>query len=120
MLTRYVSYAPIGPALPMMGFMLSPDRKRGYSVMYTGSGENRLTEWWVWDVPTHQVIKKAAFESRPTFGFAISTDGKKLYMYGSGSTIEVYDAKSLTPGKVIYVNKDLTTDIITLAAKSAQ
>jgi hypothetical protein len=32
----------------------------------------------------------------------------------------VYDAKSLTPGKVIYVNKDLTTDIITLAAKGAQ
>ena len=35
MLTREVKYTPIGPALPMMGFMLSPDHKLGYSVMYT-------------------------------------------------------------------------------------
>jgi hypothetical protein len=119
MLTREVKYTPIGPALPMMGFMLSPDHKLGYSVMYTGSSENRLTEWWVWDIETHQVIKKAAFDSRPTFNFGISSDGSKLYLYGSGSTIEVYDAKTLASDKVIYVNKDLTTDIVTLACKDA-
>jgi hypothetical protein len=119
MLTREVKYTPIGPALPMMGFMLSPDHKLGYSVMYTGSSENRLTEWWVWDIQTHQVIKKAPFDSRPTFSFGISSDGGKLYLYGSGSTIEVYDAKTLTSDKVIYVNKDLTTDIVTVAAKEA-
>jgi hypothetical protein len=117
MLTREVKYTPIGPALPMMGFMLSPDRKLGYSVMYTGSSENRLTEWWVWDIETHQVIKKAPFDSRPTFNFGISGDGSKLYLYGSGSTIEVYDAKTLTSDKVLFVNKDLTTDIVTLATK---
>jgi DNA-binding beta-propeller fold protein YncE len=117
MSTREVKYTPIGPALSMMGFMLSPDHKLGYSVMYTGSSENRLTEWWVWDIETHQVIKKAAFDSRPTFSFAISSDGSKLYLYGSGSTIEVYNAKTLTSDKVIFVNKDLTTDIVTLAAR---
>jgi hypothetical protein len=78
-----------------------------------------VTEWWVWDVVTHQVIKKASFESRPTFDFGISSDGSKLYLYGSGSTIEVYDAKTLTSDKVIFVNKDLTTDIVTLASKEA-
>src|SRR5262249_56190231 len=31
--TRKVDYFPIGPLLPMNGFQLSPDRKRGYSVM---------------------------------------------------------------------------------------
>jgi DNA-binding beta-propeller fold protein YncE len=120
MLTREVRYTPIGPALPMMGFMLSPDHKLGYSVMYTGASENRVTEWWVWDIETHQVIKKAPFDSRPTFDFGISSDGSKLYLYGSGSTIEVYDAKTLTSDKVIFVNKDLTTDIVTLASKEAQ
>jgi hypothetical protein len=119
MLTREVKYTPIGPSLPMMGFMLSPDRKLGYSVMYTGSSENRLTEWWVWDIDTHEVIKKAAFDSRPTFNFGISSDGSKLYLYGSGSTIEVYNAKTLTSDKVIFVNKDLTTDIVTLAASDS-
>jgi WD40 repeat protein len=116
MLTREVKYTPIGPALPMMGFMLSPDRKLGYSVMYSGSSENRFTEWWVWDLETHQVIKKAPFDSRPTFSYGISSDGSKLYLYGSGSTIEVYNAKTLTSDNVIFVNKDLTTDIVTLAS----
>jgi DNA-binding beta-propeller fold protein YncE len=116
MLTREVKYTPIGPALPMMGFMLSPDRKLGYSVMYSGSSENRFTEWWVWDLETHQVIKKAPFDSRPTFSYGISSDGSKLYLYGSGSTIEVYNAKTLISEKVIFVNKDLTTDIVTLAS----
>jgi WD40 repeat protein len=117
MLTREVKYTPIGPALPMMGFMLSPDRKLGYSVMYSGSSENRFTEWWVWDLETHQVIKKAPFDSRPTFSYGISSDGSKLYLYGSGSTIEVYNAKTLMSDKVIFVNKDLTTDIVTLASR---
>jgi hypothetical protein len=65
------------------------------------------------------VIKRAPFDSRPTFNFGISGDGSKLYLYGSGSTIEVYDAKTLTSDKVIYVNKDLTTDVVTLANKGA-
>ena len=119
MLTREVKYTPIGPALPMMGFMLSPDHKLGYSVMYTGSSENRSTEWWVWDLETHQVIKKSPFDSRPTFSFGLSGDGNKLYLYGSGSTIEIYDAKTLTSEKVLYVNKDLTTDLVVLAKEEA-
>jgi hypothetical protein len=83
--------------------------------MYTGAGGNRLTEWWIWDLQTHQVIKKAPFESRPTFSFGISSNGKKLYLYGAGSTLEIYDAQTLKSEKMIFVNKDLTTRIVTLA-----
>ena len=54
---------PIGPLLPMTGFQLSPDRKRGYSVMpKIATGGNRATEWWVWDIANHTVIKKKEFE----------------------------------------------------------
>ncbi len=35
LLTRDVSHTPIGPALPMIGFLVSPDRKLGYSVMFS-------------------------------------------------------------------------------------
>jgi len=121
--TRKVDYFPIGPLLPMNGFLLSPDRKRGYSVMpKIGAGANRATEWWVWDIENHKVINKKDFDTRPTFRFAVSGDGTKLYLYGAGSTLEIWDAETLESRKLIYLNKDTTTNLITLPppAKSAR
>ncbi len=113
LLTKEVKYNPIGPALPMLGFLVSPDRKRGYSVMFTGAGANRPVEWWVWDIETHRVIKKEPFEGRPTFRFAVSSDGKKLYLYGAGSSLEIFDAETLKSRKLIFLNKDVTTNLVT-------
>jgi hypothetical protein len=114
--TRKVDYFPIGPLLPMQGFQLSPDRKRGYSVMpKISTGGNRETEWWVWDLQNHKVIQKKDLDARPTgLRFAVSSDGKKLYFYGGGSTLEVFDADTLESRKVIYLDKDTTTNLITL------
>jgi DNA-binding beta-propeller fold protein YncE len=113
--TRNVDYFPVGPLLPMSGFQLSPDRKRGYSVMpKIAPGANRETEWWVWDIENHKVIKKKDFDTRPTFRFAVGGDGKKLYLYGAGSTLEVWDAETLESRKLIYLNRDTTTNLITL------
>lgn len=119
LLTREVDYKPIGPALPMLGFMVSPDRKLGYSVMYYSAGGNRRTEWWVWDLQSHQVIKKSEFESRPTFRFGISSDGKQLFLYGAGSTFESFDADTLKSRKLLYLNKDTTTNLVTIAHHAA-
>jgi len=116
--TRKVDYFPIGPLLPMMGFLISPDHKRGYSVMpKMGAGENKYVEWWVWDIASHSVIAKKEFEGRTTFKFAVGGDGKHLYLYGAGSTLEVFDAETLTSKKVIYLDKDTTTNLITLAQR---
>lgn len=116
LITRKLQYFPIGPLLPMMGFQLSPDHKRGYSIMpKSGMGGNRETEWWVWDIPSHTVIKKKTFESRPTFRFSVGGDGKKLYLYGAGSTLEVWDAETLESRKLLYLNRDTTTNLITVA-----
>jgi len=115
---KKVDYVPIGPSLPMIGFMVSPDRKRGYSVMPTvGTGGNRITEWWVWDIASHKVIRKKEFESRPTFRFSIASDGKKLYLFGAGSTLEIWDADKLESRKLIFLNKDTTTNLITIAQR---
>jgi DNA-binding beta-propeller fold protein YncE len=119
--TRKVEYFPIGPLLPMMGFLISPDHKRGYSVMpKIGVGENRYVEWWVWDINNHSVINKKEFEGRTTFRFAVGGDGKHLYVYGAGSTLEVFDAATLASKKVIYLNRDTTTNIIAPVHRSAE
>jgi DNA-binding beta-propeller fold protein YncE len=114
--TRKVDYFPIGPLLPMMGFQLSPDRKCAYSVMpKISTGANRETEWWKWDIPTHSVIKKKTFEARPTFRFGVGGDGKKLYLYGAGSSLEVWDAETLESRKLLFLNRDTTTNLVTIA-----
>ncbi|MDQ1468616.1 MAG: hypothetical protein QOJ99_96 [Bryobacterales bacterium] len=115
--THKSSFTPIGRALPTLGFLVSPDHTRGFSIMFSGVGGNRDTEWWVWDVVNRKVIKKVPFEARPTFKFGMSGDGKKLYLYGAGSTLEVFDAETLKSRKLIYLNKDTTTNLITLSAK---
>lgn len=113
LMTREVKYSPVGPSLPMLGFLLSPDRKRGYSVMYTGAGANREVEWWVWDIENHKVLEKQPFPGRPSFRFAVSSDGKKLYLYGAGSSLEIFDAETLKSRKLMFLNRDVTTNLIT-------
>jgi len=115
--TRKVDYQPLGPSFPMVGFALTPDRKLGYSLMVTRAGANRETEWWVWDVATKRVIQKQAIPQRPNFRFAMSSDGSRLYVYGAGSTIELFDAKTLKSIKMVYLNKDTTTNLITVARR---
>ncbi len=112
--TRKVDYKPIGVELPMLGFLVAPDGRHGYSVMYTGASGNRVTEWWAWDLVEHKVTKKVPFEARTTFNFGMSGDGNKLYVYGAGSTLEIYDAQTLKSEKLLYLNRDLTTRVVTL------
>jgi DNA-binding beta-propeller fold protein YncE len=115
MTTRKVTYTPIGADLPMIGFMVAPGKRLAYSVMYTGAAGNRTTEWWTWDLQKHRVINRAPLEARTTFSFGISGDGTKLYLYGSGSTLEIFNAQTLKSEKLLFLNKDLTTRIVTLA-----
>ena len=43
-----------------------------------------------------------------SFSFGMSTDGKKLYLYGAGFEIEVYDAATLKYEKTWDLNNDVT------------
>ena len=113
--TREVTYQPIGPSFPMVGFALTPDRGMGYSLMVSRTGGNREAEWWVWDLAAQKVVKKVPVPARISFRFGMSSDGKTLYLYGAGSSIEFFDASTLQSKKMLYLNKDTTTNLIVLA-----
>jgi hypothetical protein len=49
--------------------------------------------------------------------FGLSGDGKKIYLYGAGSSFEVFDGDTLQSRKLIFLNKDTTTNLVTLASK---
>jgi DNA-binding beta-propeller fold protein YncE len=113
--TRNLDFTPVGPATTgMTGLHLTPDRKTGYTVAFMGGGANRRTEFWVFDIPTRKLIKKLEFESRTRFSFALSGDGRQLYIYGAGPTIELYDANTLKLQRIINFDGDSTTGLLVL------
>ena len=52
-----------------------------------------------------------------TDAIAVGGDGKKLYLYGAGSTLEIFDSQTLESRKLIFLNKDTTTNLITIASR---
>lgn len=111
--SRKFKFDPIGtPVAGMTGFRLTPDHKTAYTVAIEGEHGDRRTEFWVFDVAGHKVVRKGVFNGRTRFTFGASTNGKHLFIYGAGNTIEVYDAATLQMIKDLDVNADMTTPLV--------
>ncbi len=107
---------PIGPVTTTMlsPLMLSPDRTLGYTAVVNGLNGNRITEFWVFDMKTKQIIAKKQFTGRTRFNFGMSADGTKLLIYNAGFQIEEYDAKTLEMVKDIDLEGDTTSNLIVM------
>lgn len=107
--TRQMEFNPIGPApRGMSGFQVTPDKKMAYTVAVSGIHGTKSCEFWAFDLTTDQIAKKAEVPCRTRFTLGISTNGKKLYIYGAGFDIEVYDAATLKYEKTYDLNTDVT------------
>jgi hypothetical protein len=53
-------------------------------------------------------LDKAEFPCRRRFYFSMSGDGSKLYIYGAGFDIAVYDTKTLKPVTDWEMTNDIT------------
>jgi len=107
--TRHVAFTPIGPApAGMAGLQVSPDKKDAWTVVSTGALGNKRCEFWHFDLSTNKVTARSEFSCRSRFSFGLSGDGKKLYIYGAGFEIEVYDAATMKYEKTWDLNNDVT------------
>jgi len=107
--TRQMDFTPIGPSpTGMSGFQVTPDKKAAYTVAVTGIHGTKACEFWAFDLGNDQITKKAAVPCRTRFTLGISSNGKKLYIYGAGFDIEVYDAATLKYEKTYDLNTDVT------------
>jgi DNA-binding beta-propeller fold protein YncE len=77
--------------------MRSPDRKKVYAVM------DELT---VINLETRSYESVTPIPSGTNYAINISSDGKKIYVSGGGSTTTVFDARSLQPIKVLQMETD--------------
>ena len=113
--TRKFSFTPIGPAPnAMAGFHVAPDKKSAYTIISNGTHGNRRCEFWGFDLGSNRISHTAEVPCRTRFSFGMSTDGKKLYLYGAGFEIEVYDAATLKYEKTWDLNNDVTGAMIAL------
>ena len=107
--TRQINFNPIGPSpAGMSGFQVTPDKKLAYSVAASGIHGTKTCEFWAFDLSTDQITKKMPVPCRTRFTLGISSNGKKLYIYGAGYDIEVYDAATLKYEKTYDLNTDVT------------
>jgi DNA-binding beta-propeller fold protein YncE len=113
--TRDREFTPIGPPPNGMGgLQVTPDKKSAYTVISSGSGGNKRCEFWAFDLVSTKIAKTAEVPCRSRFSFGMSGDGKKLYIYGAGFEIEVYDAATLKYEKTWDLGNDVTGNLIVL------
>jgi DNA-binding beta-propeller fold protein YncE len=84
---------------PAMAYsvVLSPDRKKAYALM------DDLT---VIDLAKKSYVASVPIKEGTSYGINVSSDGRKIYAAGGGSTLTIFDAQTLKPIKVLQMATD--------------
>jgi DNA-binding beta-propeller fold protein YncE len=107
--TRKFDFTPVGPApAGMAGLHVAPDKKTAFTVVANGTLGNKRCEFWSFDLGTAKMTRSVEFPCRSRFSFGMSADGKKLYTYGAGFEIDVYDAATFKHEKTWDLANDIT------------
>ena len=62
---------------------------------------------------------RTEFEGRPRMALKTSSNGKVLYIYDAGNTIDLYDAATYQYLRTITLDGDMTTDLFVLPAEAS-
>ena len=111
---RTIDFRPLGPAEPV-SFAQAPDHKRAYGI----KSEIGRYEFWTFDLEKNALVSRAEFAGRPRMGLRVSSNGKLLYVYVAGATIDVYYAASYKYLHTIQMNADQTTELFVVPAGRA-
>jgi hypothetical protein len=113
--TRKFDFRPIGPAPAAMGQLhITPDQKLAYTVVTNGNGGNKRCEFWGLDVSNSRILRTGDVPCRSRYSFGLSADGKKIYIYGAGFEIEVYDTVTFKLEATWDLGNDMTGSMVVL------
>ncbi|HZR21974.1 MAG TPA: hypothetical protein VFA59_00210 [Vicinamibacterales bacterium] len=106
---KSVDFFPLGPSTPV-SFTLAPDRKSAFG-LYEEIGR---FEFWKFDLEHKKLANRVEFKGRPRMGLKTSSNGKVLYIYVAGNTIDLYDAETYQYLRTITLDGDMTTELFVL------
>jgi hypothetical protein len=109
---KSMDFYALGPEAPV-SFTLAPGRKWGYG-LYSDIGKY---EFWSFDLANRRIDRRIEFQGRPRMSVKVSTNGKLLYIYEAGNTIDVFDAASFKYLRTITLDADMTTDLFVMRGK---
>jgi len=109
LVAKTIDLTPIGPA-EGVGFAMAPDRKKAWGLMQ----QIGRYEFWAFDVAQKKLVSRTAFDGRPRMALRVSSNGKLLYIFQAGATIDVYDAATYKKLRTIEMNADQTTNLFIL------
>jgi hypothetical protein len=99
-----LDFYTLGPAGGVT-IVLAPDRKRAYGLE---SAVGRY-EFWTIDLDQRKITSRAEFAGRPRMAMKTSSNGKVLYIYQAGNTIDLYEAATYKYLRTIELDGDVTT-----------
>jgi hypothetical protein len=103
---KSIEFSALGPATNV-GFTMAPDRKTAYGI----SSEIGKYEFWRFDLVSKRVLDRHEFRGRPRMSLRTSSNGKVLYVFNAGETIDLYDASTFNYMKTIQLPGDHTTEL---------
>jgi hypothetical protein len=106
---KSVEFHPIGPS-EGVGFAMAPDRKRGYGLFQ----QIGRYEFWAFDLEQKRLLNRTEFPGRPRMSLRVSSNGRLLYVFTAGATIDVYEAATYRHLRTIEMNADQTTNLYIL------
>ena len=106
---KSVDFYGLGPAIGV-GFTMAPDHKFGYGL----HSEIGRYEFWSFDLANKKLDRRMEFQGRPRMGLKASSNGKVLYLYNAGNTIDLYEAATFKYMRTITLDMDTTSGLYVL------
>jgi hypothetical protein len=106
---KTVDFYMLGPSTPT-SFTLAPGRKVAYG-LFEDIGRY---EFWKFDLEHRKFAGRTEFKGRPRMALKTSSNGKVLYIYQAGNTIDLYDAETYQYLRTITLDGDMTSDLFVL------
>ncbi len=108
---REVDFFTLGPQ-ERVSFTLAPDRKKAYGLLQ----QIGRYEFWTFDLEKRRLHSRVEFRGRPRMDMRVSTNGKLLYVFEAGNTIDLYEAATYKYLRTITLDADTTTDMYVMPA----
>jgi hypothetical protein len=112
---KSVDFFTLGPSSPVT-FTLAPGRKAAYG-LFQDIGR---FEFWKFDLEHRKLAGRTEFHGRPRMSLKTSSNGRVLYIYNAGNTIDLWDAETYQYLRTITLTGDMTTDMFVFPTTPAQ